>query len=402
MRTAVILAPDDRGTLKAFGIPCVRRLAVAASKTGVERIFVIGKVGSLIPILADLVPLSNFYAVESEGLLGQVIEGLDIDVREAILVTRADYVADRRSLAHLLETAEEPGNSFMEAGGAGNGEGFYLTSASDLEPVLRMLWTGGEPDPEVMSRTRRIPSPNGLPYVPGSGIEGGRAAEDRLVAALAAYTNPDDGLMARHFDRRISRFISRRAACTDLSPNQITLIGMSIGLCGAFCLSLAGYGIQLFGSLLFVICIIVDGVDGEVARLTLKESPFGHYLDITTDNIVHAAVFIGIAFGLYHNTGDPGYIRALWFMLGGLLLCLISVYQCILRLSPEEMEQSPRMIRIMALMSNRDFAYLVAALALAGRLNWFLLGAVVGSYIFAIGLWAIGFYEKRRRAANIK
>ncbi|MGA2405003.1 MAG: CDP-alcohol phosphatidyltransferase family protein [Syntrophobacteraceae bacterium] len=402
MRTAVILAPDERGMLTAFGIPSVRRLAIVASKAGIERIFVIGKVDSLIPILSDLVPLRNFYAVESVDMLGQEIERLDIDGREGILVMRADYVVDRRSLTHFLETAEEPGISFMKAGGHGNGDGLYLTSPADLAPLLRMLWVGGKSNPEIMSRARRIQSPNGLPYVPESGIEGGRASEDRLVAALAAHTNPDDGLMARHLNRRISRFISRRLACTDISPNQITLVGMSTGLFGAFCLSRAGYGIQLFGSLLFVLCIIIDGVDGEVARLKLRESLFGHYLDVTTDNIVHAAVFVGIAFGLYHNTGDPGYIRALWFMMGGLLLCLISVYQCILRLSPDEREQSPRVVRIMALMSNRDFAYLVAALALIGRLNWFLLGSVIGSYVFAIGLWTISFHEKRRRLRDMQ
>jgi len=402
MRTVVILAPDERGMLRAFGIPSVLRLAVVASKVGIERVFVIGKVNSLIPILSHLVPLPNFYAVESVDMLGQVIQGLDIDDRKGILVMRADYVVDRRSLTHFLEKAEEPGISFMEAAGAGSGDGLYLTSPSDLVPILQILWAVGESNPDIMSRARRISSPNGLPYIPKSGIEGGREAEDRLIAALAANTNPDDGLMARHFSRRISRLISRRVACTDLSPNQITLIGMSIGLFGAFCLSRAGYGIQLFGSLLFVLCIIIDGVDGEVARLKLRESLFGHYLDVTTDNIVHAAVFIGIAFGLYHNTGDPGYIRALWFMLGGLLLCIISVYQCILRLSPDEMEQSPRMIRIMALMSNRDFAYLVVALALIGRLNWFLLGAVIGSYIFAIGLWTISFHEKRGRLRDMQ
>ena len=140
MRTAVILAPDERGMLKAFGIPSVLRMAVVASKVGIERILVIGKLNSLIPILSHLVPLPNFYVVESVDMLGQVIQGLEIDGLEGILVMRADYVVDRRSIAHFLETAEEPGISFMEAAGAGNGDGLYLASPSDLAAVLQMLW----------------------------------------------------------------------------------------------------------------------------------------------------------------------------------------------------------------------------------------------------------------------
>lgn len=49
----------------------------------------------------------------------------------------------------------------------------------------------------------------------------------------------------------------------------------------------------------------------------------------------------------------------------------------------------------MALMSNRDFAYIVVVLALVQRLQWFLLGAAVGTYLFAGALWLISFYEKK-------
>jgi phosphatidylglycerophosphate synthase len=396
MRTAIILARDDRGLLTAFGVPLVRRLAILASRMGIERIFVIGKIDSLISILSDLVPPGDFHSLGSGDLLEDVIERLDINGEDSILAMRADYLADNDSVAFFLEKADGPGISFMKAEHGGNMDGFYLTSSSDLAPVLQSLWVGGDFKNPVLSRARRVPSPNGLPYIPQNGMEGSAASEERLITALAAHVYPDDGLMARHFDRRISRFISRRLARTDLAPNQITLIGMSIGLLGAFCLSLAGYGIQLFGSLLFVLCVIVDGVDGEVARLKLKESVFGHYLDIITDNIVHVAVFVGIAFGLYHNTGNTRYINLLWVMLGGLGLCMLAVYQCVLRLSEEQLNTSPNSVRFMALLSNRDFAYLIAILAIVDRLNWFLIGSTLGSYVFAIALWVISYRERRR------
>jgi hypothetical protein len=46
-------------------------------------------------------------------------------------------------------------------------------------------------------------------------------------------------------------------------------------------------------------------------------------------------------------------------------------------------------------MTNRDFAYLVAALALVNRLSWFLKGAAVGSFLFAATLWAVTIFGNR-------
>ncbi len=47
------------------------------------------------------------------------------------------------------------------------------------------------------------------------------------------------------------------------------------------------------------------------------------------------------------------------------------------------------------MLSNRDFAYIVVVLALVQRLHWFLIGAAVGTYLFAATLWLTSFYEKR-------
>lgn len=152
---------------------------------------------------------------------------------------------------------------------------------------------------------------------------------------------------------------------------------------------------QIFGSLLFLFCIIVDGVDGEIARLKMQESPFGHQLDVIADNIVHSAIFVGLALGLYRVSGDPLYLHLLGILLGGFALCGIAVYQCILKRSSNELEQSGLALRIMALMSNRDFAYILVVLALIGRLHWFLIGAAGGTYLFAAVLWLINFHEKR-------
>ncbi len=407
VKASIIVAGNSYGTQPLFGIPAVRRLVLIARQLGIENIHILGKVDHLKAVLGDLVPPESFHPLREREALSGVLKGLsdsldaggseEDDAR--VLVMKANHVVSRFTLSHLVESARNHKTvCAMWSREATVADAVFIAGKSSLPDVVRTVLppVGGE-DREVPVNVVRIRSLDGLPHAMGGSAEDIRGAEERLVSALPFQTREEDGFLARNFDRSISRLVSSRLARTGVTPNRITLLAMSIGLAGAFLLSLPGYWSHLAGALIFVFCVIMDGVDGEVARLKLMETSFGHYLDITTDNIVHAAIFAGMGFGLYHDTGNPLYINALWVLLGGFALCLVAVYQCILRLSPEELDNSPRLVRIMALMSNRDFAYLVAALAVIGRLEWFLLGAAAGSYVFAATLWWISFREKNTR-----
>jgi len=398
MKSAIIVAPDDSGLQPLFGIPVVTRLVLIIRKLGIESIYVIGQIEILRPALSGLIPPHSFLQSDEPELAASTADRLEIGADERVLVLRANHAVDKRSLGILLQSGAGKEAVFMGSQGNRTGDGAYVVLPSRVAAVIRALWISTPEGPQLPKAAVRVPSNDGLPFTLDGSPQSALSAEDRLVRALSAHTRADDGFMARHFDRRLSQMMSKRLAHTSVTPNQITLIGMSLGLIAALLLSLPGYWAHLSGALLFVFCIIVDGVDGEIARLRLLESTFGHYLDIVTDNIVHAAIFVGVAFGLYHDTGNQAYILALWFLLGGFVLSMIAVYQCILRLSPDELERSPRLIRLMAFLGNRDFAYLIAALALFGKLHWFVIGASAGSYLFAVGLWAMSFHEKRKRS----
>ncbi len=397
MKSAIIAAPDDRGLLPMYGIPVVVRLVLTLKKLGFEAIHVIGGAETLQSALSNLIPSHSFQPADRPDSAASAAERLEIPLDEPVLALRANHVVDLRSLGLFLKAGAGKAVAFMSGKGNLPGDGAYIALPSHLAAVVRTLWTPAAEELQLPEAATHVPSIDGLPYSLDGTARSALTAERLLVGALSAYTRADDGFMARHFDRRLSQFMSRRLGHTNITPNQVTLVGMTIGLIAALLLSLPGYWAHLCGALLFVFCIIVDGVDGEIARLKLQESAFGHYLDVVTDNIVHAAIFAGVAFGLYHDTGNDAYILALWFLLGGFILSMIAVYQCILRLNPDELEKSPRLVRLMAFLSNRDFAYLIAALAIFGKLDWFLIGASAGSYLFAIGLWVMSFQEKKRR-----
>ncbi len=400
--SAIILAPHDRGLYPLFGVPAVRRLVKLALDAGIEDIHLIGRIHTYEPVIEDLLgPDRRHEAHHAESAVAAA-EGLPLPDDDRILVMAAHLVIDRRSFNEFAATADDgpvPRCLCSSDAVAGpNCGGIVITGKKALDRVFRLLWSPEGEGAEEEGALATVRSKVALPYLMGDGRSEIGNAEQKLVEALTYQTAADDGFLARHVDRRISQMISRRLAQTRLTPNLITLLGVSIGLSGATLLAHPGYGAQLLGALLFLFCVIVDGVDGEVARLKLQETVFGHYLDIITDNLVHAAVFVGIAYGQYYRFHQDLYLYALWLLLGGFVLCLVAVYQCVLRKSEDELQRSPRLMRIMALMTNRDFAYLVVLLAACDRLRWFLLGSALGTYLFAGVLWLLDHQDAKRAA----
>ena len=122
--------------------------------------------------------------------------------------------------------------------------------------------------------------------------------------------------MARHVERPISLQISRRLAGTAITPNQMSLISIAVGICGGpFFLSSRPL-MQTIGALLFLAHSILDGCDGELARLKFQQSRWGGVLDFWGDNVVHTVIFgcMGIGWSL-----AAGAIWPLWLGAGAVL-----------------------------------------------------------------------------------
>jgi phosphatidylglycerophosphate synthase len=220
-------------------------------------------------------------------------------------------------------------------------------------------------------------------------------AETQLCARLRADSRASDGPLAHYIDRRLSLRISRwLVRHTQLHPNHITLIGTSVGLLAAALLSFGTYWSGVAGTLLFLCATIIDGCDGEVARLTFQESSFGQKFDVVTDNIVHVAIFIGLAVGLYQRSPEGHYLLLMAILLGGFTCTSLVTYFFLVRRPgfassggvPVSIRGTARqwLLRGFEALMNRDFAYLLLALALVDRLHWFLWGTAFGTYLFAI------------------
>jgi phosphatidylglycerophosphate synthase len=95
---------------------------------------------------------------------------------------------------------------------------------------------------------------------------------------------------------------------SDTHPLQLTVAAFIIGLMAALAAGVGNYWVAL---LLWLVNRVLDGLDGEVARLTGKQSDWGGYLDIICDFAVYALVPFALAWSLK----SPGALFAIAFLL---------------------------------------------------------------------------------------
>ena len=113
-----------------------------------------------------------------------------------------------------------------------------------------------------------------------------------------------DGPVSRILNRPISLRISKLLLKTGITPNQISVLSTVIGLVGASFFFSGEYFYLILGGILIHIHSIVDGCDGEVARLKLRQTKYGGWLDAVLDRYVDAAIIFGLAYGYWNMTGD--------------------------------------------------------------------------------------------------
>ncbi len=119
--------------------------------------------------------------------------------------------------------------------------------------------------------------------------------EERLRLASAA--RPGDGFYSTVVVRRISKHVTRLALRYNLKPNVITLISVAVAF-GAAGMFLLGNRVGLvLGAILLQAALVLDCVDGEVARYNRTFSPVGAWLDGITDRIKEYVVYAALAAG---------------------------------------------------------------------------------------------------------
>ena len=101
--------------------------------------------------------------------------------------------------------------------------------------------------------------------------------------------------IAWYFNRYFENFFVYVLADSKITANQITII---VNIFGFFALFLFLVQYWWIGLILLVLINILDGVDGKLARLRMKESKVGH-IEHSFDQLYEQAIYVGIGFGAY-------------------------------------------------------------------------------------------------------
>ncbi|MBA2486473.1 MAG: CDP-alcohol phosphatidyltransferase family protein [Nitrospira sp.] len=206
-----------------------------------------------------------------------------------------------------------------------------------------------------------------------------------------------EGFVDRYFNRIFSRLLTRAFLWMKCSPNVVTLIATVVGLLSAIGFGWGTYQAGIIAALLFQLAAIIDCCDGEVARLTFSESPFGARLDIAMDNVVHIAIFAGIACGAYLQqagmAGDwvPVALGGAAVFGNAMSFWLVTKAQKIGGTRGwNTRKQAAWSDFILKNVASRDFSVVVLLFAVLDKLDWFLWMAALGSTVFwLLMVWVI-------------
>jgi len=116
------------------------------------------------------------------------------------------------------------------------------------------------------------------------------------------YKNQKKGdIYYMYFTRYISAPITAILSYTKVTPNMATLAMFFFGILGSFFFSYGDAFGYIFGGLSFVMLIVSDTVDGELARFKGTSSLFGDYLDRLAHYVTNTSMILCIGIGVYSS-----------------------------------------------------------------------------------------------------
>jgi len=130
-------------------------------------------------------------------------------------------------------------------------------------------------------------------------------AENLLISNLKKTS---DGPVSRYMNRPLSIQLTRLLLNTKIEPNHISILAFMLGVLGAVFFFLGGYINLIIGGILAQIASVIDGCDGEIARLKLQASEFGGWFDAVLDRYGDAFLLLGLTYHVYLNDGRFLYI----------------------------------------------------------------------------------------------
>ena len=337
---------DSKPLIPILGIPIIERVIRTALETGVDEFYVVigyqgDRMRDFLAQLAErlairITPLVNDDWEKENGL--SVLKAREV-LHEPFLLLMADHLFDP-GLASALTTHSlldgeialgvdgDIHNSLVNMGdvtrvkvengkicdiGKGmtdfNGfdTGIFLCSPAIFK-VLELI-KEKDGDMTLSGAVRVLAAEGRAKAIPVSGfwidIDDPRAfnkAEDALLKQLSGKSR--DGPVSKYLNRPISVWISRYLVRTFVTSNQISVFSFLLSIVAAVLFAVGGYPFLAIGGLLAQIASVIDGCDGEIARLKFQSSKYGGWFDAVLDRYGDAFMLFGLTWHVFAAGGD--------------------------------------------------------------------------------------------------
>ncbi len=100
---------------------------------------------------------------------------------------------------------------------------------------------------------------------------------------------------------KVARVLIKPILNTSIKPNHVTTLRLLAGVAAAGCLAVGEGRWPAIGAGIYVLSVVLDRADGELARLTNMMSSVGHRYDLIADAICNALIMVGLGVGLQNS-----------------------------------------------------------------------------------------------------
>ncbi len=118
------------------------------------------------------------------------------------------------------------------------------------------------------------------------------------------------------FYRPLAFLLVKSIYRTNITPDNLTLGAIVFGLIGGFFYTFGLQQTSVVGAIFYILFIILDCSDGQLARLKKNGSKIGRLLDGIADYIAVAAIYVGLAIGYANKEGHPSTLLILLALSG--------------------------------------------------------------------------------------
>jgi archaetidylinositol phosphate synthase len=178
---------------------------------------------------------------------------------------------------------------------------------------------------------------------------------------------------------RVVRLGVRPLADTRVTPNQLTTLRLGAGIGAGALLAQGGQPWFDLGAALFLVGMLLDRADGDLARLTGKTSRWGHTYDLVSDALSNAIAFVGLGLGL--RAGAFGVWAPGMGLVAG--VAVAAILWLVMKMERRHGARAGE-LRGVAGFDADDAMLVLPAMVWLNLADWLLAAASIGAPVFAV------------------